>query len=619
MAENQAKRDDEKYIPMRPQGRSGGFRGGIHGAPAEKPKNLKGTLRRLWHYFDHEKKLFSIIFTFLIIDSLIVLSTPYLTGRAIDFLSGGRGKVQFAPLKTIIILLLIVYLCDILLNFLNNFLMAGVSQRIVKRLRATLFNKLQSLPIAFFDKKSHGDLMSRFTNDIDNISSTISQSTVTLMSDCIAIVGSFAIMIWLNPLLTLASVITVPLITLLSRTIAGRTRKLFKAQQAALGRLNGQIEETISGLNVVKAFNHEQIVIEEFEKTNQELFSVGLKAQITSGYLMPLMNIISNLGFAMVAGFGGVLAVRGMITIGVITSFLIYSKQFSRPLNDIANIFNTLQTAVAGAERIFEIIDTEGEPKDNENAEELIFPKGEVKFENVTFEYRPGVPILKDITFTVNAGSTIALVGPTGAGKTTVVNLLNRFYDVTNGQILLDNKDIRSYSRSSLRSCFGIVLQDTYLFSGTISDNICYGNLEATDEEIQNAAIMANADSFIRKLEHGYKTELSESGSNLSQGQRQLLALARAILANPSILILDEATSSVDTRTEMNLQEAMVTLMNGRTCFIIAHRLSTIRDADIIMVIDDGHIVESGSHESLLEQRGFYYNLYNCQFNNIST
>ena len=611
-------REEQNFLPMRPPGR-GGFRGGMHGAPVEKPRNFKGTLRRLWSFFGHEKRLLLLIFSFVLTDAVILLSVPYLTGRAVDLMTGGQGKVGFDGLRIVIILLLAVFLCDALLSFVNNFLMAGVSQRIVKGMRRTLFSRLQKLPIAFFDIRTHGDLMSRFTNDIDNISTTISQSTVSLMSDVVSIAGSFIMMLILNPLLAMASMITVPLVLLLSKTVAKRTSVLFKAQQNTLGRLNGHIEESISGLQVVKAFNHEQKVIDEFDSINSQLFSVGLKAQITSGYLMPLMNIISNISFAVIAGVGGVLAVESLITVGVIASFLSYSKQFSRPLNDVANMFNTLQTAMAGAERFFEVIDSQGEPADKNDAAELIKPRGEVEFKHVDFEYRKGVPILRDISFKAEAGSTIALVGPTGAGKTTVVNLVNRFYDVTGGQIFIDGADINDYTRESLRRCFGIVLQDTYLFSGTIAENIRYGRLDATDEEVRRAAAEACADPFIRKLEKGYDTVLSESGGNLSQGQRQLLAIARAILADPSILILDEATSSVDTRTEMNIQQAMVSLMSGRTCFIIAHRLSTIRGADIIMVIDSGKIVESGSHESLIEQKGFYYNLYTSQFNNVET
>ena len=584
------KRDEQVYIPMRRPGR-----GGIN-MNFEKPKNFKATIKRLWSFFGHEKKLFMIIFAFVIIDSALLLSVPYLTGKAVDAMSFGIGNVQFAEIKLIVFALLCVYLCDLLLSILNNFLMAGVSQRIVRNIRITLFSKLQRMSISFFDIHTHGDLMSRFTNDIDNISTTISSSTVSLMNDVVSITGSFLVMLLLNPLLTLASVLIVPLVLLLSKTVTKKTRVLFKAQQNALGHLNGHIEESISGLQVVKAFNHENKVIQDFDKINQELFSVGLKAQITSGYLMPLMNIINNIGFVIIAVSGGVLAINNMITIGLIASFLSYSKQFSRPLNDVANVYNTLQTAAAGAERIFEVLDDAEESSDIPDAKKLVKTKGNVEFQNVTFGYREGISILKDISFTAASGSNIALVGPTGAGKTTIVNLVNRFYDVTGGRILIDGNDIRTYTRESLRSCFGIVLQDTYLFSGTIADNIRYGRLAAKDEEVKLAAREAGADSFICKLEKGYETILSESGGNLSQGQRQLIAIARAILANPSILILDEATSSVDTRTEMKIQQAMVNLMKGRTCFIIAHRLSTIREADIIMVINEGRIVESGSH-----------------------
>ncbi|HCL49489.1 MAG TPA: multidrug ABC transporter ATP-binding protein, partial [Clostridiaceae bacterium] len=377
------------------------------------------------------------------------------------------------------------------------------------------------------------------------------------------------------------------------------------------------IEETISGINIVKAFNHENKAIEEFSDINLKLSKVGIKAQIWSGFLMPMMNVINNIGFAVVAAVGGVLAVKGNISVGVIASFLNYSRQFSRPLNDMANVFNTLQSAVAGAERVFEIIDEKEESHDAHDAKELSNPRGHVVFENVSFGYNKDNLIIKNISFDVKEGSTIALVGPTGAGKTTIVNLLTRFYDVSDGRILIDGEDIRNYSRDSLRQCFGIVLQDTYLFSGTIKENIRYGKLDATDEEIMNAAVMANADVFIRRLPKGYDTVLSESGSNLSQGQRQLLAIARAILSNPSILILDEATSNVDTRTELHIQEAMIKLMEGRTSFIIAHRLSTIRHADTIMVIDDGRIKEKGNHDSLISQKGIYYGMYYSQFKNI--
>lgn len=600
-----------------PQMNVGNFAGRRKDGIVVKPKNFKGTLRRLWEYFGREKKIFTIIFAFILVDSGLTLAAPYLIGRSVDAMTMKNGAVDFKVLDIMVVTLTLAYVSDAFINFLQGWLMAGVSQRIVKNLREALFAKLQKLPISFFDTNTHGDIMSRLSNDIENVSSTVSQSTIQLMSGMITIVGSLVMMLILSPLLTLASIITIPLVFLLTRTIAKKTSKLFKEQQRELGMLNGHIEENITGIHVVKAFSHEDKAIDEFEKINSRLCEVGLKAQIWSGFMMPLMNVINNIGFAVVAGFGGVLAVRSMITVGVIASFLSYSRQFTRPLNDLANIFNTLQSAVAGAERVFEILDVKEEIEDVQDARILDNFQGHVVFDHVSFGYRDDVPVLKDINFEAKEGTNIALVGPTGAGKTTIVNLLTRFYDVTDGRILIDGVDIREYSRDSLRKCFGIVLQDTYLFSGTIMENIRYGRLEASVEEIKKAARMANADIFINRLPKGYDTVLSESGSNLSQGERQLLAIARAVLADPTILILDEATSSVDTRTELHIQEAMLKLMNGRTSFIIAHRLSTIRDADIIMVIDGGEIAEKGSHESLLEKRGIYYDMYYNQFKNI--
>ncbi|MGE6258279.1 ABC transporter ATP-binding protein [Heyndrickxia sporothermodurans] len=595
----------------------GAMRGhGGRGGPVVKPKNFKGTLKRLWHYFGNERKILSAIFLFIIIDSVITLSSPYLIGKSIDAMSIG-GKVNFGLLEMTVFLLLIAYIGDGILTFLQGWLMAGVSQRIVKRLRGSLFNKLQKLPVSFFDTRTHGELMSRLSNDIDNVSNTISQSTTQLMSGGIVLIGSFIMMLILSPILTLASIITVPLVFLLTRTIAKKTRVLFKNQQVQLGKLNGHIEETISGIQVVKAFNHENKAIEEFEEINTQLRQVGLKAQIWSGFLMPIMNVINNLGFAIVAIVGGLLAVKGHITIGVIASFLTYSRQFGRPLNDLANIFNVLQSGVAGAERVFEIMDEEEEPEDQEGAIPLEHPKGHVLFENVSFGYRPDVPIIKNISFESKIGSSTALVGSTGAGKTTIVNLLTRFYDVTSGTIYLDGRDIREYTRDSLRKCFGIVLQDTYLFSGTIKENIKYGKPEASDQEVEAAAKMANADVFIKRLPNQYDTLLSENGGNLSQGQRQLLAIARVILAKPSLLILDEATSSIDTRTELHIQDALLKVMDGRTSFIIAHRLNTIREADTIMVVDQGEIVETGSHDVLIDRQGIYYNMFFNQFKNV--
>lgn len=594
-----------------------GFRGGRRNmGPVEKPKNFKNTLKRLWSYFGVERKTIIIIFILIIIDSVVCLLGPYFIGRAVDAMSLKTGKVNFNLLTITILALTISYLADAALTLVQGFLVAGSSQRIVRSMRNKLFLKLQKLPVMFFDTNSHGDIMSRLSNDIDNVSTTISQSSIQLMSGVISVIGSLFMMIILSPILTVASLITVPLVFLLTKNIAKKTGKLFKGQQMELGKLNGHIEEAISGIHVVKAFNHEEKTIKEFKIINERLCEVGLKAQIFSGFLMPIMNVINNIGFAAVAGVGGVLAVKNMITVGVIASFLSYSRQFVRPLNNLANVFNTLQSAVAGAERVFEILDQNEELKDVEDAKVLYNAQGNVKFENVYFGYRKEINILKNINFEAKQGETIALVGPTGAGKTTIVNLLTRFYDVTEGEIFIDGIDVRNYTRDSLRKCFGIVLQDTYLFTGTIKENIKYGNLIASDEKVKMAAKMANAHEFIKRLPNGYDTILSESGSNLSQGQRQLLAIARAILTEPSILILDEATSSVDTRTELKIQEAMLKLMEGRTSFIIAHRLSTIRNANKIMVIDDGRIIEMGNHDELINKKGKYYHMYFNQFKN---
>ncbi|MFL0249772.1 ABC transporter ATP-binding protein [Clostridium neuense] len=594
-----------------------GFRGRRKNmGPAEKPKNFKNTLKRLWGYFGSERKTLIIIFLLTIADSTVVLLEPYFIGRAVDAMSIRNGKVDFNLLTIMIVALTVSYLGDAVLVLIQGFLVSSSSQRIVKSMRNNLFLKLQKLPVMFFDTNSHGDIMSRLSNDIDNVSTTISQSAIQLMSGIITIVGSLVMMIILSPLLTLASLVTVPLVFLLTKSIARKTAKLFKSQQMELGKLNGHIEENISGIHVVKAFNHEEKTIKEFDSINDRLCEIGLKAQIFSGFLMPIMNVINNIGFAAVAGVGGILAVENMITVGVIASFLSYSRQFVRPLSNLANVFNTLQSAVAGAERVFEILDQKEEKEDTVDAKKVDKINGQVKFKNVHFGYRKDVDILKNVSFEAKAGETIALVGPTGAGKTTIVNLLTRFYDVTKGEIFIDGINIKDFTRDSLRRCFGIVLQDTYLFTGTIKENIKYGNLSASYEKIKLAAKMANAHEFIKRLPKGYDTVLSESGANLSQGQRQLLAIARAILTEPSILILDEATSSVDTRTELKIQEAMLKLMEGRTSFIIAHRLSTIRDADKIMVIDGGRIIEMGSHDELIAKKGKYYHMYFNQFKN---
>lgn len=578
--------------------------------PGEKPKNFKKTLLRLWKYFGGERKLLLLIFVFVILDSLISLLGPYFIGKSIDAMSGLKSMVDFHLLFTTILLLLFTYVLDGLLTFFQGWLMAGAAQRIIVELRKNLFSKLQKIPISFFDKNTHGEIMSRLTNDIENVSSTISQSTTQLMSAVVTVLGSFVMMLVLSPVLTFVSLITVPLVFLLTKAIAKNTSDLFKEQQTQLGKLNGNIEESISGIQVVKAFNRQQKIIDEFAEINDSLCRVGLKAQILSGFLMPLMNVINNIGFAAVAWVGGILAVKNIITVGIIASFLSYSRQFTRPLNSIASIFNTLQSSVAGAERVFDILDEKEELKDCPGAKVIQNARGHIVFENVCFGYRRDVEILKNINFEVKSGTSVALVGPTGAGKTTIVNLLNRFYDVSCGKIFLDGVDIRKYTRDSLRKCFGIVLQDTYLFTGTIFENIRYGRLDADYSQVKRVAESVGADKFIERLPKGYNTVLQEGGSNLSQGERQIISIARAVLSDPSILILDEATSNIDTRTEIGIQKAMRKLVKNRTSFIIAHRLSTIRYSDIIMVICDGKIVELGNHKELIDKKGVYYDMY---------
>ena len=593
---------------------------GGHGrrlVPGEKPKDKKYTLNRLMDYFKEEKRKLILVFILVLVSGILGIFIPFLIGKAVDALYPGAGNVEFQKLKIIISILLIIYILDNLFKLFQEYLVVGISQRIVFNIRKDLFNKFQSLPVIFFDTTTHGELMSRITNDIDNISTTISQSTVQLMSSIVNIIGSLVMMLYLSIPMTIASMITIPLVYLLTKTITKKTRVLFKEQQISLGKLNSQIEETIGGISVVKAFGKEEKVVEEFIAENNVLRDVGYKAQIWSGFLMPVMNVINNLGFGVIAVFGGVLAVRGEISVGTISSFIFYSKQFTRPLMEIAATFNTLQSGIAGAERVIEILDEEEERKDLDTAIEVEDINGDVEFKNVSFEYKAGEPVLKEVSFKIEAGTNIALVGPTGAGKTTIVNLLTGFYEVEIGEILIDGINIKDYKKDNLRNMFGMVLQDTYLFSGTIRENIKYGKLDATDEEIIRAAKMSRAEDFINKLPDGYDTILTEGGTNLSQGERQLLAISRAILSNPSILILDEATSSVDTRTEFKIQEAMVKLMENRTTFIIAHRLSTIRDADTIMVIDKGQIIEAGNHEELINAKGHYYELYRSQFLNI--
>lgn len=605
---------------MDPRNRRRGLQGISGGRqsimPVERPKDTKYTLQRLWYFFKDEKRGLVTTFLLIFIYSLLNLMAPYLIGKTVDVIAAGPDMVNFKELKIYVALLLLVYFLSNGLIFLQEYIVAGIAQRVVYKIRERVYDKLQVLPIIYFDSYTHGEIMSRISNDVDNISNTISQSTVQFMASAVNIMGSLAMMLYLSRIMTVTSLITVPMVFLLTKSIANRTRVLFLQQQRALGRLNGHIEESISGIYVIKAFSNEERVIEKFKEQNQLLREVGVRAQIWSGFLMPLMNVIANFGFAVVAIVGSILVVRNTISLGIVASFISYSKEFTRPLNEIASTFNTLQSGIAGAERVFQLMDEEEERKDGPDAIEVKKINGEVEFKNVSFEYKKGEEVLKDVSFKVEPGTNVALVGPTGAGKTTIVNLLTGFYEIEKGEILIDGINIKDYKKDSLRRIFGMVLQDTYLFSGTIRENIRYGRLDATDEEIIEAAKMSRAHEFIDKLPKGYDTVLVEGGHNLSQGQRQLLAISRAILADPSILILDEATSNVDTRTELKIQEAMFKLMEGRTTFIIAHRLSTIRDADIIMLINNGEIIEKGSHKELINKKGAYYNLYMSQFEN---
>lgn len=579
----------------------------------QKPKNMKPTLKRLWKYLSvHKFKLF-FVFLFVILVTLSSLVTTRIIGIAIDKYIITK---DFKGLMYISVILIVIYIIGTISNWLQIMISVNISQYTVSEIRKELFNKMQSLPLKFFDTRTHGEIMSRITNDVDNISNSLNTSLSQFISSILTIVGILAFMIILNPLLTLISLITIPLLIFITSQITKHSRKFFKSQQEVLGQLNGKIEEVISGQKVVKVFVKEKAEIEQFQELNESLKKVGVSAQIFSGIIGPASMFVNNLSYGLVSAIGGVMVIFNMINIGSLTSFLIFSRQFGRPFNELANQYNALLSAIAGAERVFEIIDQEPEPKDTNDAYILNNVKGEVIFENVNFSYEENNPILKNISLAAKPGQTIALVGPTGAGKTTIINLLTRFYDIQSGTITIDGHNIRNITRNSLRSSLGIVLQDTYLFSGTIIENIRYGRLDATDEEVKEAAILANAHGFIRRLSHGYNTELSEDGDTLSQGQKQMISIARAILADPSILILDEATSNVDTRTEIKIQEAMLNLMKGRTSFVIAHRLSTIRNADIIAVINDGQIIEKGNHEYLINQKGFYYNLYMNQFKN---
>lgn len=586
-------------------------RGPARPGKIEKARDPRQALRRLVRYLSPYKAALVLVVGLVLFYTLLGLLEPYLMGVAIDRFIATRNA---AGLGRMALLMLGVYLLDNGCQAAASWAMARISQSALQRLRGDLFGHLQSLSISFFDRHTAGELMSRLTNDIDAINQAVSQNVVSLVASVLSLGGMLIAMFVLNYWLALASLLVVPIMAWFTNFVARYTRKGFRELQKQLGELSGVMEEAISGQRVVKAFRRNDTVIAAFRQHNQEVYRAGVYANTYAMLLMPLTNVLGNFFVIVLAGFGGWLALQGLVTVGMIATFINYGHNFVNPLRQLANLYNSIQAALAGAERVFEILDIPAEVDDTSEAARLPAVAGDVRFENVQFGYVPGTPIIKAMSLEAHPGETVALVGPTGAGKTTLINLLMRFYEVEGGRITIDGRDLRQLRKADLRQQLGLVLQDTFLFSATVLENIRYGRLDATDEECVEAARLADADPFIRQLPHGYQTLLSERGSNLSQGQRQLLSIARAILADPGILILDEATSSVDTRTEARIQKALLRLMQGRTSFVIAHRLSTIRDADQVIVINNGEIVEQGTHQQLLERRGFYHHLYVSQF-----
>ena len=571
----------------------------------------------MWAYLAERRVKLILVLLLVAVSSALSLLGPFLIGKAVDYyLKEGTLAPQW---RYLLPSLAIVYVLYSVTSWTHNVWMITIAQETVYQLRRDLFAHLHRLPIPFYGKRQQGEIMSRLTNDIENVSSTLNSSVIQVFSSVLILIGTVSVMLWLSPLLTLLTFIVVPLMAIGMRWITRRTGPLFKARQRSLGELNGYIEETLSGQSIIKAFSQEERVRAAFRERNERIRLAGFWAQTISGFIPKVMNGLNNLSFAIVAGFGGILAVRGFITVGTIIVFAEYARQFTRPLNDLSNQWNTLLSAIAGAERVFELLDEDPEESASNGAEDkrgatgLDHVEGAVRFEDVSFAYQAGTTTLSGITFEAKPGEMIALVGPTGAGKTTVISLLSRFYEPTSGRITLDGRDLSAIRRDSLRSKMAFVLQDSFLFEGTIRENIRYGRLDASDDDVEEAAKLANAHSFIIRLKGGYDKRLSGGGSGISNGQRQLIAIARAILANPSILVLDEATSSIDTVTEIKIQDGLQRLMQGRTSFVIAHRLGTIRSADKILVLKDGRLIEQGSHDRLLEQKGYYSELYNSQ------
>jgi len=582
------------------------------GGPVEKAKDWKRTIRRIWRQMEKQKAglIFSVIF--VILSTILGLIGPYLIGVIIDeyiIPKDVSGTITFLGILTA------VYVATALFTWLQNYMMVRVSLETIRNLRQELFNKLQTLSLRFFDNRTHGDLMSRVTNDIDTLNNALSQSIIQILSSILMVSGVAIAMFSLNWVLAIVTLLVIPLMIYTTKKIITYSSNFFIKRQRDLGQLNSVVEESISGSEVIRLFGKEEKVNDQFSEVNERLRGSAMAADTVSGFLGPVNNFINNIGLGLVIAVGAVLAVHNLATVGIIGSFVLYSRQFFRPINQLSNLINLFQSAIAGAERVYEIMDETPDIVDKENAITVDSLKGEVEFSHVNFSYEEDRPILKNVHFAVKAGEKIALVGPTGSGKTTIINLLTRFYDVSSGELMVDGRNIQDYQLSGLRKKIGVVLQDTFLFSGTIMENIRYGRLDATDEEVVTAAKMASAHQYIQHLPDGYHTWITFGGANLSQGQRQLLAIARAILADSDILILDEATSSIDTNTEIEIQKGINRLTEGKTSFIIAHRLKTIENADRILVIHQGEIIESGTHKELLAKKGFYFNMYDSQFN----
>ena len=592
--------------------------------PGEKPKDLKKSVKKLTQYIAKYKIAIFVVMLFAAFSTIFNVAGPKILGKATTALSEGlmkkiqgTGSIDFHKIGLILLIVLALYLASALFSFVQGWIMTGITQKVCYRLRREISEKINRMPMKYFESRTYGEVLSRITNDVDTLGQGLNQSITTIITSVATLIGVLVMMLSISPLMTLIALIILPISMGLIALVTRKSQKYFHAQQEYLGHINGQVEEVYGGHLVVKAFNHEKETIDEFERTNRILYNSAWKSQFLSGMMQPIMMFVGNLGYAAVALSGGLLAIRGTITIGDIQAFIQYVKNFTQPIQQIAQVINQVQSMAAASERVFEFLNEEEEDQTVEHPADVSAVTGTVDFDHVQFGYNPDQTIIKDFSAHVKPGQKIAIVGPTGAGKTTMVKLLMRFYDVNSGSIKLDGHDVRDFNRRELRDAFGMVLQDTWLFKGTIMENIRYGRLEATDEEVIAAAKAAHADHFIKTLPGGYQMELNEDASNVSQGQKQLLTIARAILADNKILILDEATSSVDTRTEVTIQKAMDNLMRGRTSFVIAHRLSTIRNADLILVMKDGDIVEQGNHEELLEKNGFYANLYNSQFEDV--